>query len=382
VPARGILARVQLPVRDPLHELVEFVFVTMHLSKALQARAIRIAPRLRPFRPGLGGIVLPQTFKGRKTHQRIALLLPIGLEIRAALWGGGGPEAVVSQTEAGDLGMGDADVSDHVRRAQRVNFLVESSRRGAREFRNRLDVDIERIEIQPAVGCVGAGPFGAFRKQCVERIQADPGGATRRREADELLEIAEIAVSPVASRAHRVELHGKRPKIGVATYAHELFSEVADLDTVYVPIGLGSGICGVIGVRDALGLATHVVGVVAERANAYARSFAAERVVSTDAARTFADGMAVRVPDEIAFATIRRGAERIVEVSEHAIADAIRIYFSDTHTLAEGAGAAPLAALLREQDRMKGRRVGLIMTGQNIDRARMAAVLAGQVPEA
>jgi threonine dehydratase len=168
--------------------------------------------------------------------------------------------------------------------------------------------------------------------------------------------------------------------IGVATYAHELFTAVADLDTVYVPIGLGSGISGVIGVRDALGLKTRVVGVVAKRANAYARSFAAGHVVTTNSAFTFADGMAVRVPDETALAIMQHGAERIIEVSDDDIADAIRIYFSDTHALAEGAGAAPLAALMKERDRMQGRRIGLILSGQNIDRAWMREVLMGETP--
>ncbi len=169
--------------------------------------------------------------------------------------------------------------------------------------------------------------------------------------------------------------------IGVATYALEFLGTIADLDTVYVPIGLGSGICGMIATRDALGLATRIVGVVAENANAYARSFAAGHVVPTNAARTFADGMAVRVPDAAALAVIRSGAERIVEVSEDEIAAAIRLYFSATHTLTEGAAAAPLAALMKERERMKGRRVGLIVTGQNIDTPLMAKVLAGQTPQ-
>jgi threonine dehydratase len=169
--------------------------------------------------------------------------------------------------------------------------------------------------------------------------------------------------------------------IGVATYALELFGTFTDLDTVYVPIGLGSGICGVIGVRDALGLTTRIVGVVAENANAYARSVAAGHVIATNAAGTFADGMAVRVPDETALAAIRRGAERIVEVTEDEIAEAIRLHFSATHTLAEGAAAAPLAALMKERERMQGRRVGLVVTGQNIDTPMMAAVLAGKTPQ-
>jgi threonine dehydratase len=143
--------------------------------------------------------------------------------------------------------------------------------------------------------------------------------------------------------------------IGVATYAYEFFRAVGDLHTVYVPIGLGSGICGVIGMRDALGLATQIVGVVAQNANAYARSFSAGHVIATDTANTFADGLAVRVPDADALAVIRGGADRIVEVSEPELVEAIGIYFTDTHTLAEGAGAAPLAALLKERARMRGR---------------------------
>jgi threonine dehydratase len=168
--------------------------------------------------------------------------------------------------------------------------------------------------------------------------------------------------------------------IGVATYAHELFAAVADLDTVYVPIGLGSGISGVIGMRDVLGLKTKIVGVVAKRANAYAMSFTAGHAVTTNSAFTFADGMAVRVPDDAALAIVKHGAERIIEVSDDEIADAIRIYFSDTHTLAEGAGAAALAALMKERDRMRGRRIGLVLSGQNIDRAWMRDVLAGETP--
>jgi threonine dehydratase len=168
--------------------------------------------------------------------------------------------------------------------------------------------------------------------------------------------------------------------IGVATYAYEFFQAVSDVDTIYVPIGLGSGISGVIGMRDVLGLSTRIVGVVSQHANAYARSFAAGKVVTTDTAHTFADGLAVRVPDAHALDIIRRGADRIVEVSEPELAEAIGIYFTDTHTVAEGAGAATLAALLKERDRMRGRRVGLVLSGQNIDRPVMREVLAGQVP--
>jgi threonine dehydratase len=168
--------------------------------------------------------------------------------------------------------------------------------------------------------------------------------------------------------------------VGVATYALELFTAVGDLDTVYVPIGLGSGICGVIGTRDVLGRKAKVVGVVAEGANTYHRSFAAGRVVPTNSALTFADGMAVRAPDATALEIIQRGADRIVEVSDDEIAEAIRIIYSATHNCAEGAGAAALAALIKERGRLQGRPAAVIMSGQNIDRAWMETVLAGGTP--
>jgi threonine dehydratase len=168
--------------------------------------------------------------------------------------------------------------------------------------------------------------------------------------------------------------------IGVATYAHELFSAVADLDTVYVPIGLGSGICGVIGMRDAFGLTTKIVGVVSEAANTYLRSFAAGHIIPTNSALTFADGVAVRVPDATALEVIRKGAERIIQVTDDEIAEAIRSIYSATHNCAEGAGAAALAALMKERDELKGRRAAVILTGQNIDRAWMQTVLAGGTP--
>lgn len=155
---------------------------------------------------------------------------------------------------------------------------------------------------------------------------------------------------------------------GVATYALELFRAAPALETVYVPIGLGSGICGTIAVRDALGLATKVVGVVSTEAAAYALSFAAGKVVATNSANTMADGMAVRGPDAEALGIILKGADRIVQVSDAEIGGAMRAYYEDTHQLTEGAGAAALAALQQERERMMGKRVGLVLSGGNIDR--------------
>jgi threonine dehydratase len=155
--------------------------------------------------------------------------------------------------------------------------------------------------------------------------------------------------------------------LGVSTYAFELLRAARDLDVIYVPIGLGSGICGCILARDLLDLKTEIVGVQSTLAPSYALSFAAGTIVTTEASNTLADGMATRIPDPEALAIIRKGASRIVQVSDDEIGAAIRIYWTDTHNLAEGAGAAPLAAALQEKQGNRGKRVGLILSGGNID---------------
>jgi len=155
--------------------------------------------------------------------------------------------------------------------------------------------------------------------------------------------------------------------VGVATWVLEMARAVPFLDVLYVPIGLGSGICGAIRTRDLLGLSTEIVGVQSTGAPAYALSLAAGRVVATNRADTRADGVATREPDPEAFAIIQSGVARIVTVTDEAIGEAIRAYWKDTHNLAEGAGAASLAALLQERDRIAGRRVGVVITGGNID---------------
>jgi len=162
---------------------------------------------------------------------------------------------------------------------------------------------------------------------------------------------------------------------GVGTYGLEFFRAVPDLDAVYVPIGLGSGICGLISARDALGLGTAIIGVVAEGAPSYALSFEAGKPVPTNAAETMADGVACRVPIPEAVETINRGADRVVRVSDAEIKAAMLAYFSDTHNVVEGAGAAPLAAVQKERERLSGRKVGVIATGGNIDLALFHAVL-------
>src|SRR5712671_975388 len=173
-------------------------------------------------------------------------------------------------------------------------------------------------------------------------------------------------------RAGRAELHmvpSFHPDLvlGVATYALELLRKAPDLDVLYVPIGQGSGICGCILVRDLLGLKTEIVGVQSTEAPSYALSFAAGAVVTTDTSNTLADGMATRIPDADAVAILRKGASRIVQVTDDEVGAAIRAYWTDTHNLAEGAGAAALAAALQDKPKIRGKRVGLILSGGNID---------------
>lgn len=166
---------------------------------------------------------------------------------------------------------------------------------------------------------------------------------------------------------------------GVATYALELFEAQPDLDTVYAPIGMGSGICGLITARDLLGIGTKLVGVVAENAPAYALSFEAGKPVSTNTADTIADGVACRSPDPDAVAIICKGAERIVRVPEDGFLDAMAAYFVDTHNACESAAAGPLAALLQEKERLAGNKVGLILSGGNSDRAMFRDVLGRDI---
>lgn len=169
---------------------------------------------------------------------------------------------------------------------------------------------------------------------------------------------------------------------GVATYGLELFRAHPDLDVVYVPIGCGSGLCGTIAARDALGLSTEIVGVVAEGAAGAKLSVEAGHLVETNEARTFADGMAVRVPVQAAFDIYSKGAARIGVVSDGDIADAVRLYYSATHNIAEGAGAAALAMALKDRESLKGRKLGVVLSGGNIDRPLYQTVLEGGTPAA
>src|SRR5437588_890722 len=194
--------------------------------------------------------------------------------------------------------------------------------------------------------------FGAQLVEHGEDFQAAREEAYRRAEIDELEMVPSFHPDLV---------------LGVATYALELLRKAPDLDVLYVPIGMGSGICGCILARDLLGLRTEIVGVQSSAAPSYALSFAAGTVVKTNSSDTRADGMATRVPDAESLAMIRKGASRIVQVTDDEIATAIRAYWTDTHNLTEGAGAAPFAAAMQEKAKIRGKRVGLVLTGGNID---------------
>lgn len=165
---------------------------------------------------------------------------------------------------------------------------------------------------------------------------------------------------------------------GVGTYALELFRTVKDLHTVYVPVGMGSGLCGVIAARDALGLETRIVGVASEQAPAFALSFERGQVVSHDSTTRIADGIACRTVDESSLAVARRGAERVVQVSDDEVEAAMRALFADTHNTAEGGGAAALAALLKEKDKMRGRNVAVVLSGGNVDTNVFSRILSAR----
>jgi threonine dehydratase len=162
---------------------------------------------------------------------------------------------------------------------------------------------------------------------------------------------------------------------GVATYWLEFFSKVRDLDVVFVPIGQGSGICSCSAVRNGMGLKTRIVGVVPEGAPAYALSFAAGRSISAPVTTLLGDGMACRVPDDAALEMVLENVDRVVSVSEEEIRQAMKFYFTDTHNVVEGAGAAGLAAALKEKPSLRGKRVGLVATGGNVDHDVFARVL-------
>ncbi len=237
-------------------------------------------------------------------------------------------------------------------------------------------------------------PFAAARHGLPVTIVVPHGNSAEKNAAmralgAELIEHGDVfdeAREHAASLAEERGLHMVPPfhewlVAGVATYARELFDAAGELDAVYAPIGMGSGLCGLIGMRDMLGLKTEIIGVVAEGAPAYLHSWQQGRVVTAPVS-TFADGMAVGVPHQRAVEIINKGAARVVAVSDEEIAEAMRLLHTATHNVAEGAGAGALAALMKEREKMRGRRCAVIFTGGNIDADKYAAVLRGETPTA
>ena len=161
---------------------------------------------------------------------------------------------------------------------------------------------------------------------------------------------------------------------GVASYALELFHHVTELDSIYVPVGLGSGLCGVISARNALGLKTELIGVQAEGAPSYALSFASKKPIATNSIDTFASGLATRIPDARAVEIINQNAARVITVNDDEILHAQALLLRDTHNLSEPAGAAAYAALLKERHRMARKRVGVILSGGNADISNVLAI--------
>jgi threonine dehydratase len=191
-------------------------------------------------------------------------------------------------------------------------------------------------------------------------------------------ESLEFAYSLATERGFAlVESFHERLVMGTATYALEFFKGAPPLDAIYVPIGLGSSICGVAAARNALGIKTEIIGVVSAQSPSYALSFSQHKIVEAPAATLIADGLACRKPNPSAMESIWNNVARIVEVSDAEIVDAMRVYYQDTHNLAEGAAAAALAASIRQASVLGSRRIGLVLTGANVDAGVFAKILAG-----
>jgi threonine dehydratase len=194
---------------------------------------------------------------------------------------------------------------------------------------------------------------------------------------EDFQESLEYAAQLAVERGYvSIDSFHERLVMGTATYALEFFQTAPTLDAVYVPIGLGSSICGVAAARNALGLKTEIIAVVAAESPSYARSFAAHRIVEAPSRTRIADGLACRKPNARAMEAIWDNVARFVEVSDDEIESAMRSLYEDTHNLAEGAGAAALAGALQERDHLKGKRIGIVLTGGNVDRLIFAKILA------
>ena len=203
-------------------------------------------------------------------------------------------------------------------------------------------------------------------------------GATVIEHGRDFDEARELVEQWVVERNLRYVHSANEPDLisGVGTYALEIFDALEDIDVVLVPIGGGSGACGLITVRDARGLKTRIVGVGAERADAVARSWRTGTRVVGESADTFAEGIATRVTFDLTFGMLQRGLDDFVSLSEAQLMEGLRLALELTHNLAEGAGAASLAAALASKQRLAGKRVVCVMTGGNLDGGHLRRLLA------
>lgn len=237
---------------------------------------------------------------------------------------------------------------------------------------------IARASRAHGVACTIVVPHG----NCIEKNAAMRAfGATLIEHGSDFQAAREHAQALAAQQGLRM-VPSFAPELvqGVASYALELLRTVPDLDLLYVPIGLGSGACGCIAARDALGLRTRIVGVTSSHARGFKLSFDAGTPLDSPVSTELADGMAVRSPDPIALAMLRRGLDDVIEISDAEVAAAMRLIFTATHNVAEGAGAAALAALTQTRAHWAGRKVAAVLTGGNVNRARFAEVLTDNAP--
>ena len=212
MPVRGVLAGGELAIGHPLHELLERDFVVMVEAEVVQVGDLGATPGPRPFEPRYRRVMAAQHFEAGEAQQRVALLGAVGFEVGAAFCARTLAEGFISEMQAGELGGSDARVSDQRRLAQGGDFTGKPGCRQAGKFRNRLHVDIERVEEDAAIGRVGARALRVFGKQRMQRVEPDAGGAMRGGARDEMAEIGEIADPPVAARAQGVELRRQQPQ--------------------------------------------------------------------------------------------------------------------------------------------------------------------------
>jgi len=205
-------------------------------------------------------------------------------------------------------------------------------------------------------------------------------GVTLLEHGDEFQSAREHAIALAAERGlHMVPSYHRELVRGVMTCWLEFFESFArgeEPDVVYIPIGLGSGFCAAAAARAFTGARSRLVGVVSAHATTYLDSFRAGRVVASPVTTRLADGMACRIAEDEALRVVVQEAEELVAVSDDEVAQAMRVLFADTHNVAEGAGAAALAAAMQQRERWVGRSVGVALTGGNVDSAVFAHVLA------